>query len=127
MANATLVSLDVEAGRDLLKTLDHALLKMDLALWAVLADYEDPRLILASHLLDQEDTLKAVRAITAALRSSGGAGHRMPRFMVLRMKDPFIHELRRIFSKTSDVSGMRLGGQSFGGRYLEDAYVYRIQ
>jgi hypothetical protein len=42
------------------------------------------------------------------------------------MADPSIRELRRLFGKTKSVEGMRLGGQVFGDRFVEDAYVYRI-
>jgi hypothetical protein len=43
------------------------------------------------------------------------------------MDNPFIQELRRIFSAAGDTRGMRLGGQRFGDKYLEDAFVYRIR
>jgi hypothetical protein len=46
--------------------------------------------------------------------------------MILPTSDPSIRELRRIFGKTKSVEGMRLGGQVFGDRFVEDAYVYRI-
>jgi hypothetical protein len=42
------------------------------------------------------------------------------------MTDPFVRQLRRRFGKAKSVEGMRLGGQLFGDRYIEDAYVYRI-
>jgi hypothetical protein len=46
--------------------------------------------------------------------------------LVLRMKDPFIRDLRKLFGTAKNVTGMRLGGQSFGDRFVEDGYVYRI-
>jgi hypothetical protein len=49
-----------------------------------------------------------------------------PPVMILAMSDPFIKELRRLFGKSKSVQGMRLGGQLVGGRFIEDAYVYRI-
>ena len=42
------------------------------------------------------------------------------------MDNPFIQALRRIFASAKDTYGMRLGGQTFGDKYLEDAFVYRI-
>jgi hypothetical protein len=47
--------------------------------------------------------------------------------MILPTKDSFIRELRKIFGKTKSVTGMRLGGQTFGSRFIDNAYVYRIQ
>jgi hypothetical protein len=43
------------------------------------------------------------------------------------MDNPFIKALRRTFAEVSDTYGMRLGGQKFGDKYLEDAFVYRIR
>jgi hypothetical protein len=46
--------------------------------------------------------------------------------MLFTTKDSFIRELHKIFGKTANVQGMRLGGQMIGGRFIEAAYVYRI-
>jgi hypothetical protein len=43
------------------------------------------------------------------------------------MDNPFIKALRRVFAPAADTYGMRLGGQRFGDKYLEDAFVYRIR
>jgi hypothetical protein len=43
------------------------------------------------------------------------------------MNKPFIKALRETFAKAVDVYGMRLGGQTFGDQFLEDAFVYRIR
>lgn len=45
----------------------------------------------------------------------------------LQVTDPFIKELRRMFSKAKNVEGMRLGLQLIGGRFVEDAYVCQIR
>jgi hypothetical protein len=42
------------------------------------------------------------------------------------MNKPFIETLRQIFGTAADTYGMRLGGQTIGDQYLEDAFVYRI-
>jgi len=46
--------------------------------------------------------------------------------MIFPMSDPFVRNLRRIFRKTKSVEGMRLGAQTIGDRWVEEAYVYRI-
>jgi len=38
-----------------------------------------------------------------------------------------IKALRKMFGKARSVEGMRLGGQSIGGVWVDDAYVYRIR
>jgi hypothetical protein len=45
---------------------------------------------------------------------------------IFRTYDPFIRSLRKTFAKAKSVEGMRLGGQTFGDRFVEDAYAYRI-
>jgi hypothetical protein len=34
--------------------------------------------------------------------------------------------LRKVFGKTSSVAGMRLGGQTWGNRFVDDAYALKI-
>jgi hypothetical protein len=125
MDQATLVNLDVNAGLKVLNTLDTAKLKAAVALWMLSPDYSDWRLVLASPAFDQTHPLKAYEQVAEALH--GRFAHMRPPILILPMKDPFIRELRRIFGKTKDVDGMRLGGQTIGNRFISDAYVYRIQ
>jgi hypothetical protein len=122
---ATLVNLDVDAGMKVLKALDTAKLKAAVALWAVLPEYSDWRLILSSPAFDQPHPLKAYEQVAKALH--GNPISMRPSILILRMKDPFIKDLRRIFGQANDVTGMRLGGQTIGNRFISDAYVYRIQ
>lgn len=51
-----------------------------------------------------------------------------PRSITIKgAKYPLIRGLRSLFGKTKNVEGMRLGGQSIGGVWIDDAYVYRIR
>ena len=42
------------------------------------------------------------------------------------MNDPFIRGLRKLLGKAKNTEGMRLGLQTIGDRFVEDAYVFRI-
>lgn len=125
MDQATLVNLDVNAGLKVLDALDAAQIKIAVALWMVSSDYDDWRLVLSSPSLDQTHLLKAYQKVAEALH--GRDAHMRPPILILPTKDPFIRELRKIFSRTSDVMGMRLGGQTIGNRFISDAYVYRVK
>ncbi len=125
MDQALLVGPDINVGHEALMALDDAHLKVSVALLAILPEYGDWRLILSSPALDQNHLLKAHEQVAAVLR--GDFVYRLPVIMILPTKDPFVRELRRVFGKVKDVTGLRLGGQSFGGRYLEEGYVFRIQ
>jgi hypothetical protein len=125
MDQATLVNLDVSAGLKVLDTLDAAKLKVAVACWMLSPDYNDWRLVLSSPAFDQTHPLKAYEQVAEALH--GHFVYTTPPILILPTKDPFIRELRRRFGKAKDVTGMRLGGQMIGNRFISDAYVYRIQ
>jgi hypothetical protein len=125
MDQATLVSPDLNAGREALDALDAAQIKPTVALLMVSPEYCDWRLVSSSPSLDQAHQLKAYEKVAEILR--GRFVYTLPPILVLPTKDPFIRELRRIFGKAKDVTGMRLGGQTIGNRFISNAYVYRIQ
>jgi hypothetical protein len=125
MDQATLAGPDIDTGRDIVAVLDGANLKNMSALLAVFPEYGEWKLVVSSPSLDQSDPLKAYEEVFRALH--GRFKYTLPPIMVLPTKDPFIKELRRIFGKAGDVTGMRLGGQKIGNRFLDNAYVYRIQ
>jgi len=125
MDQATLVNLDANAGLKVLDALDEAQIKVAVALWMISSDYDDWRLVLSSSSLDQTHPLKAYEKVAEALRDR--FVYILPPILILPTKDPFIRDLRRIFGKVKDVTGMRLGGQTIGNRFISDAYVYRVQ
>ena len=124
MDQATLVSPDVNAGGQALAELDSAGVKPVAALLMVTPEYGDWRLVLSSPSLDQTHQLKAYEKVAEIL--AGRFVYRLPPILILPTKDPFIRELRRLFGKTKDVNGMRLGGQRIGNRFIDNAYIYRV-
>ena len=126
MGQSLLVNVDVESGRKILRTLDSNGIKIKVALWAHLSRYEDWRLLLASSQFDVKDRRDAYELVFSTLYQAGITVQEAEPIMVFGMKDTFIQDLRRTFSKAKSVEGMRLGGQVFGNQYVEDAYVYRI-
>jgi hypothetical protein len=126
MAPATLVSFDIENGKNAIDALDKAGKTPLVALWAKLPDYENWRLVIASDRLDQKSQFSGYSEINEAMEKAGIPNHRQPAIYLRPMDNPFIQALRRIFASAKDTYGMRLGGQTFGDKYLEDAFVYRI-
>jgi len=125
MDQATLVGPDVNAGLEALDVLDAAHIRQIVALLVVFPEYGDWRLVLSSPSLDQTHPLKAHDRVAEIFR--GRFVYSLPPTMILPTKDPFIRELRRLFGKAKDVTGMRLGGQTIGGRFISNAYVYRVE
>jgi hypothetical protein len=94
--------------------------------WAFLPDYEDWHLILSSRKFDAADPTEAYGLFHDTLDASGFSLEDTPIVGIFRSSDPFIRSLRKTFGKTKNVTGMRLGGRTFGDRFVEDAYAYRI-
>ena len=125
MDQATLVGPDIDVGREAIEALDAAGIKTSVALLAVLPEFGDWRLLLSSPSLDQTHLLRAHEQVAAVLR--GEFVYRLPTIMIFPTKDSFIRELRRRFGKMKEATGMRLGGQKIGNRFIDSAYVYRVQ
>ena len=127
MDKTLLVSgVDLGQGAEILRILDGAGLKISVALWVYLPEYEDWRLVLSSRKFDAVRLPTAYGLFHDALEAAGIPLERTPPVMILGMSDPFIRTLRRIFGKAKSVDGMRLGGQTIGDRFVDDAYAYRI-
>jgi hypothetical protein len=123
----TLVSYDIENGKEVIDALDKDGKTPNVALWAKLPDYEDWRLVIASDRLDQSSALSGYEEISAAMKKAGISYRKRPAIYWRPMDKPFIQALRQAFASAKDTYGMRLGGQKFGDQYLEDAFVYRIR
>lgn len=126
MDQALLVSIDIPLGQEAIDALDAAGLTVNVALWAWLGEYEDWRLVLASRKLDKEGPRRRYELVNEATDAAGIGIQRVPEILILKTVDPFIRELRQLFGKSKSAEGMRLGGQVIGGRYIRDAWVYRI-
>lgn len=127
MDTPALVSFDIENGQEVVDALDRDGKAPNVALWAKLPDYESWRLVIASEHLNQDPYQSGYDEINAAIRKAGIPIHRKPAIFLRPMGNPMIQALRRTFASAKDTYGMRLGGQTFGDKYLEDGFVYRIQ
>jgi hypothetical protein len=127
MANALLVNIDLDRGLEILRILDEAGLKISVALWVHLEQYADWQFLVSSRRLDTVSLRDGFRLINDALDAAGFTIEKVPPILILPMNDPSIRALRRMFSKSGSVEGMRVGGQQIGNRWVEDGYVYRIK
>jgi hypothetical protein len=121
------LSVDLDNGSEILRILDRAKVKVSVALWAHLSEYEDWRLVLAGRQFDAlPTTMKAYGLVHSATRAADFPIQKEPPIMILPMTSPFIKDLRRTYAKFKAVEGLRPGSQLFGGRWVEDGYIYRI-
>jgi hypothetical protein len=127
MDKAALVTADLVAGSRILEILDGTGLQLNMAMWLRTPEYEDWRFALSSRDLDSAEPSTAYGLVHDALDQKGFPLESTPPLLIIRTTDPFVRTLRRIFGKAKNVEGMRLGGQTIGGRFIEDAIVYRIR
>jgi hypothetical protein len=127
MDKTALVNIEIERASEILDILDHADMRVSVALWAYLSEYEDWRLVLSSRQLDALGESSARMRINAALAAAKFGLEKKPPLVILSMSAPFIKALRKRYSKYETVEGIRLGLQTFGDRFLEDGYAFRIQ
>jgi hypothetical protein len=91
-----------------------------------LEEYGDWRLLMSSRQLDAGGPGKASGLVFDALMPPDFPVEKTPTILILPMTDPTVRALRRYFRQNKDVEGMRIGGQQFGNRWVEDGYVYRV-
>jgi hypothetical protein len=123
----TLAAPEFATGLELVRALDRSSLPINVALWLYFTEQQDWRFVLASRRLDAAKPSAAYGLVHDALDASGISLEQTPTLSILKMSDPFIRELRRMFAKTKSVAGMRLGPQLIGDRFVEAALVFRIR
>ena len=126
MDKAAMVSLEVHRGKEMVEALESANLKIGVALWIFLSEYEDWRMILSARQFDSLDPRAAYRLLHTLLDREEFPPERTPPILILKMTDPFIKALRSRFAKNKNVEGIRVGSQSVGDRFVEDSYLYRV-
>ena len=127
MDKTALVSFDIDNGHRVIDAMEKAGIDPEVAFWAVLPQYEDWRLVVASSRLSQYSCVGGYAHINEAMREANIPLLSAPLIFLREMGDPFIIELRRRYASAGDTYGIRLGGQRFGDQYIEDAFVYRIR
>ena len=115
----------VEFGEDILAKLDAAKYPLSVALW--LKEEAKWTLVIGTSLYDKKGPKEAYHRLLAALSVEGPVVlGRLP-IRLEGNQHPLIKALRKIFGRTGSVAGMRLGGHSIGGQWIDDGYVYRIK
>lgn len=126
MYQASLVDIDFKKGERVISALENAGVRLSVVMWVHFSEYEDWRFVLASKDLDALDLGDAYLKINQVLKDAGMSIHQLPLIFLMKTSDPFIRALRKVFKNTKNVAGMRLSGQRWGDRYVDDAYTYKI-
>ncbi|MGC2637113.1 MAG: hypothetical protein WA294_08025 [Acidobacteriaceae bacterium] len=121
-----MVSVDLKKAEEIVSALEKNGIPVAAALWVRFPEYEDWRLVLASRKLDALNLGDAYLRVNRLLKQSGLTVWDTPSIFIMKTTDPFVRDLRKVFGKARSVLGMRLGGQAWGGRFIDDAYAYKI-
>ena len=124
MDKAVLVGPDLDKGSKIVQILDDAGLKVNVAFWALLSDYSDWRLFLASRKFDAIELAAAYGLLHKALDAGGISLRETPIIGIFHNTDPFIRALRKECRNAR--IGRRLGPYMVGNRSVEDGYIYRV-
>lgn len=129
MDKATLVDVDITAGKQVLDILDEAGFKVIVAFWLYTSEFEAWRLYIGSPIVDSKGIRRAYVQLLTALRSSDDPdlASRVT-ITLLSPKDPLIRAFRRTFARAVEVKrGARLASQVIkDGVFIEQAYLYRV-
>lgn len=126
MAEKALVEADISKSEKIVSALEAAGVPVVAALWAVFPEYDDWRLVLAAKTFDSLSLADAYLRVNRILNNAGVTAWETPTIFIMKTSDPFVRALRKVFGKTKSVAGMRLGGQTWGDRFVEDAFAYKI-
>ncbi|MBT9331059.1 hypothetical protein [Paracidobacterium acidisoli] len=126
MGETALVEVDFRRSAQIVGTLEEKGIHVALAVWAHFPEYEDWRFVVASKELDPLSLAEGYGKVTSALHEAGIDAWQTPLIFLMKTSDPFVRALRKVFGKTDSVFGMRLGGQTWGNRFVDDAYAYKI-
>lgn len=125
MVEAPLVVPDVKFGKDVLRVLDAAVFPLSVAMW--LKEDAGWTLVIATPFYEEAGPKDAYLRLRSALSTEGPISLGELPIRLEGNRSPLIRALRKTFGKTASVEGMRLGGHTIGGTWIDDAYVYRIK
>ncbi len=112
---------------EILGLLDAAKFPITVAMWLFERERDEWTLIVATPLYDQLGAHKAYLRLIEILSVDGPVALSDLPIRLESARRPMIKALRKMFGKATPVSGMRLGHQSVGGVWIDDAYIYRIK
>jgi hypothetical protein len=127
MDQAFLVDMQRNAAARAAAEIQRSSPDVDVIVAAKFAEYSSPRLVLASSAFAGHSLIFDYMKFGELLQKIGEEEDEPPSLLLMSTDDPFVTELRRSVGPVNKAKGLHLSGQSLGGRFVEDAYVYRVQ
>ena len=117
----------IEAGSALIERLRESGQEIPDAVWRYLPEPELWRLFLATPLVKSKGPTTAYKAVLAVLTAHEEelSMFDLPDITVVAPDDSVLDPFRTVLKK-SNPSGIRLRNNAINGKYIEDAYIYRV-
>ena len=117
----------IASGAELTRRLDDAGMAVTAALWFYDSDANDWRFLIATADLRSEgvrETYKKVQSVVTAMPPDNLIA--LKDISVVDSDDPLISTLRIGVQTGTGISNIRFSRNMINGRYIEDAYIYRL-
>ena len=134
MAEQTLVNEQltpelIMAGEEIIRQLDRVPVVVNAAFWFFIPEINKWRLMIASPDVRTEGPRRLYRTIQAVLNKlpPEQAAPSLSDITVLEASDPIVTLLSHALRTGPGISGVRFSRNTINGRFVEDAYIYRLQ
>ncbi|MFN2507434.1 MAG: hypothetical protein ABR589_01525 [Chthoniobacterales bacterium] len=124
----TLTAEMVDAGADLLRTLDSNGFNTTAALWLYLESSDSWRLIIGSPAVEADGPKRVYEKVQKVLSTKrNGVAIGLRDISVVAPNDARLVLLgRAVKTGSSDISGIRFSRNTVNGQFIQDAYIYRL-
>jgi hypothetical protein len=127
-----LVDRDIADGEALIKQLDRDRFSVSGAFWHYRPEAERWTLVIVSPVVAAEGPLEAYRRLIRSLRRVRSTRARpfaldSSRVQVMKEEDELPSLLRHAVVTGHDVTGIRVPSGTIKGRFVEEAYIYRLE
>ena len=126
MAKTTWVEIDIEDGRQLLRTLDRAGIPVVAAYWLYELARNRWRLVFATPLVETVGPTAVYRRTRELVRSGAAGGRALDDVIVVSPRDRLASGVRKI-PGSDRAQEFRLTDGVVSGLSVDDAYVYRTR
>jgi hypothetical protein len=118
----------IEAGADLTRKLDELGVPIDAALWFFSPEINEWRLLFASPELDVKGPREVYRKVHAAIEDLGEQSSTIPLSLIslLGPTADLLQLLRAAVHTGPGIHRIRFTRNMINGRFIEDAFVYRV-
>ena len=118
----------INAGRELTQGLDSAGLPVSGCLWLYKSESNLWRLVIASPEVTTSGPKKTYRKIRSVLSKMPDSGSQLTLhdISVVEETDSLISLLRSAIKTGNGIAGIRFSRNTVGGRFIDDAYIYRL-